>query len=301
MAMNSFKCSAGLAVIAGLVVAGCGGSGVGSTGNGGTVSFTGGFVYKTGIAQEDIAASPAARTANVSVDGVVIETLLPKGTAISKGEEVDVLLQNKPVISGLKPSDTAAVSLEADDEDGVITTTGLVLRPDGIFDLPEAKSARRVTFPPITKKRRRDLTQWQKRTYSIVGAVTLTDGTNELAVKNGIQITSWAQRFVPAHTTTSYITSGQPTWAGNIPANGGSATGAHVVFSLPQRAYDSANIYDGWPVTLTIKVSQDYSYDQKQWVANSAVTFDNLTHQDHDDIPKKGINHIDLAIDRVIP
>jgi hypothetical protein len=296
MAMNSFKCSAGLAVIAGLVVAGCGGSGAGSTGSGGSIAFSGGFVYKTGIAQEDIAASATARTANVSVDGVVVETLLPKGTAIEKGEEVDVLLQNKPIISGLKPSSTALVELESDNEDGVVSGTGLVLRPDGIFDLVESKSARRVTFPPITKKRRKNTDQWQKKTYSIVGAATLSDGTNELSVKNGIRITSWANRYVPKFTTTSYITSGQPTWSGNIPANGGSATGANVTFTLPQRSYDNADIYNGWPVVLTIKVSQDFEYDQKQWVSGSNVSFSNLTHQDHDDIPKSGVNQINLEI-----
>jgi hypothetical protein len=298
MAMNSFKCSAGLAVIAGLVVAGCGGSGAGSTGSGGSVAFTGGFVYKTGIAQEDIAASATARTANVSVDGVVVETLLPKGTAIEKGEEVDVLLQNKPIISGLKPSSTALVELEADDADGVVSGTGLVLRPDGIFDLVESKSARRAGFTPITKKRRKNIDQWQRVTYSIAGAVTLNDGTNELSVKNGIRITSWANRYVPKFTTTSYITSGQPTWSGNIPANGGSATGANVTFTLPQRSYDNADIYDRWPATLSIKVSQDFAYEQQQLISGSNVSFSNLKHQDHDDIPQGGVNHIDLEIQK---
>ena len=304
MAMNSFKCSAGLAVIAGLVVAGCGGSGSGSAATGGTIAMKAGFDYKTGIVQADAAAGASATTASVLVDGVVMETLLPKGTSVVKGETVDLLMQTNPIISGLMPATTAPVEMQIDDEDGAIVSTGLYLGSDGIFDLPSAGAVRaKRVHKPLTKKRRKDTTNWFKTTFSAVGEVILNDGENGLnvngkflTVKNGIRINSWKQYFTPKGTTTFYFTSGEPTVTGTIAANGGSATGTSVQVVLPSRG-DGVNIYNGWSAKLTIKVSQDFAYDQTNMIAGDSVWFNNLTHQDHDDIPGSGINQINLEFD----
>ena len=229
-----------------------------------------------------------------------METLLPKGTSVSKGETVDLLMQTNPILSGLKPASTAPVEMQIDDSTGAIVSTGLYLGSDGIFDLPSAGAARaKRVHKPVTKKRRKDTTNWFRATFGTIGKTFLTDGTNTLTVKNGIQINSWKQYFTPKGTTTEYFTSGEPTWSGTIAADGGSATGTMVTFTLPTRG-DGVDIYDAWTAKLSIKVSQDFAYDQTQYVSGASVVFSNLTHQDHDDIPKTGINHIDLEFTRPV-
>ena len=297
MAMNNFKCSAGLAVIAGLAAAGCGGGGSSVVGNG-QVELKAGIVIKQGVVASDASAGASASTVTVAVDGTEYETLLPKSTSVAKGEVVDVVFQDTPLVQGVKPAGAEPVELQIDETDDTLVNTGLFLKSDGTYDVPGALVASRRKPKPITKKRRKNTTNWYKATFSQAGNIVLQNNGNTLTVKNGIQVTSWNQRFIPKGTTTEYWTYGNPTAFGWLPADGTSAQGSYVNFFLDKRTFDDASIYDGADAEVSISVSQGVSYSQKQTISGNKVRFDNLTQQDHDDIPASGVIHLDLAISK---
>jgi hypothetical protein len=95
------------------------------------------------------------------------------------------------------------------------------------------------------------------------------------------------------------MTYGQPAWAGTIPANGGSATGTSVQFTMPKRASDGEVIFKNWPATLSIVVNSKYSYTQDKFANDQGViAFTNETYQKHDDIPDTGVSQLTLDINR---
>jgi hypothetical protein len=298
---NKFSLSfIGLASLASIAMVGCGGGGSTPAVSGGTVSLTGGIVFKNGVVQEAATATSSPIVISVMVDGKVIDSYLPKNTSVDKGEAVNVIMQDSPIIRGLRPASTNSVELNLPNgSSDAAVATGLYLQPDGTFDLAAARTPGGPRVPKtLTVKRRRDTTNWFHDRIVFAGAQELTDGAGHtLSIKNGITIDTWDQYFTPAGTLTQYVTMGQPTWAGTIPANGGDSAGAVVTFSMPKRSYDNAAIYAGWDTKLTIKVSQQYQYDQTLATdADGVVTFRNLTHEAHDNIPKSGVSQLSLDI-----
>jgi hypothetical protein len=293
----SFK-MLGLVSPALIVLSGCGGGGVAPSSNGGTVSLRGGIVYKTGIVQEAATATANPVTISVLVNGVVRNSYLPKNTSVEKGEVVDVIVQDTPMIQGLKPASVNSVELQLPSlETGEPVATGLFLQPDGTFDLATGRSSRDRVPKTLTSKRRRDTINWFVDRIVFAGAQQLSDGTHTLSIRNGITINTWDQYFTPAGSLTQYVTKGQPTWTGTIPADGGDSAGAVVTFATPLRSYDNEPIFANWNTRLTIKVNQLYSYSQEQVTDDSGlVTFQNLTHQAHDDIPRTGVSQLNLDI-----
>jgi hypothetical protein len=298
---NKFSFSfIGLASLASIAMVGCGGSGSTPSTSGGTVSLTGGIVFKNGVVQEAATATSAPIVISVKVDGKVIDSYLPKSTSVDKGEAVNVIMQDSPIISGLRPASTNSVELNLPNgSSDTAVPTGLFLQADGTFDLAMSRTPGGPRVPKtLTVKRRRDTTNWFRDFIVFQGAQELTDGSGHtLSIRNGITINTWAQYFTPAGTLTQYVTMGQPAWSGTIPANGGDAAGAVVTFTMPRRSYDNAAIYAGWNTKLTIKVSQKYQYDQTQATdSDGIVTFRNLTHEAHDSIPKSGVSQLSLDI-----
>jgi hypothetical protein len=297
MKNKNFFTAFGLVSIGALAMSGCGGGG-GSVSPKLTVSVRGGITIHAGTVQESATSGSEPMVIKVKVDGVVVDSYIGKNTSVEKGEKVNVVLQDKPIMPGLSPVSPGSVELQLPDETtGEAKATGLFLQSDGYFDVLSAAPARDRVPKTLTEKRRRDTTNWFQNRIVFAGAQQLTDGVNTLSIRNGIAINTWDQYFTPAGSLTQYVTVGQPTWSGTIPADGGDAAGTQVTFHLPKRTYDHSAIYEGFWAQLTIKVNQKYAYDQTLTVdSDNSVTFKNQTHQDHDNIPSNGVSQLTLDI-----
>jgi hypothetical protein len=269
----------GLAAIAGVGLTGCGGSGASSL-NDVAIPLKGGLIMKVGTAQADATATDAPLLIKVKIKSTIVDAYLPAGASVKKGDPMDVIWQESAIIKGLRPTSPDSTELLIG-IDGTNTTvsTGLFMQADGTFDVKGLRAPRAPKS--ITVPRRKDTINWFPRRIVFQGEQQLVDTAGHvLDVKNGIVVNTWDQAYIKAGLLDPEMTYGQPAWAGTIPANGGSATGTSVQFTMPKRASDGEVIYKNWPATLTIIVNSKYSYTQDKFANDQGViAFTNETYQ----------------------
>jgi hypothetical protein len=258
------------------ILTGCAGSSASVSGQGGTVSTTGGISNASGSGPAGgTTASSAPQQVQVNVGGTVETGTLPTGESIPPGGTVCVVPANQPIINGLTlgpkfhgvqttPASTGTTTVKTAastgsqgevDVDG--TNTGLTVQPDGSL------SGILLLTPG-----NHTITAW--------GSLVIVSGTQQLTVGKfnfGVVVGSDGVGSMPSAITMK------------LPANGGSLSNGSfvtVTYPTPDFATGSGNLAIGYSGITVSKT---------QLVKNGMTTFNSL-NQNHPAIPQGGVDTV---------